>query len=186
MSSNSSDNELLFRERQQFRQWWIWFVLFPLALFLIGLFAHVMTKQLLLGTPVGDKPLSDIVLLLVGVVTIFVALGLIVVVYRASLTILVDGEGVQINFSPIVRRQLVRYEDMVSCRKCVLPSARLRGGGGLTVDGARRMLTVGGTTGVELFLLDGETLLLSSKRPQELVHAIQTGLSAHQDRLSDS
>ncbi len=183
MSRIPTDDDFIFSECQQFRQWWVWCVLFPLALFLIGFFAHVMFKQLLLGTPVGEKPLSDILLLVVGVATIFVALCLIVVVYRARLTVKVDSEGVHIHFFPIIRKQLVRYEDLLSCRVCTLPSSRLRGGGGLSVDGSRRMLTVGGTVGVELSLLDDEVLVLGSQEPDVLRDAIQDGLVAHRGRL---
>jgi len=178
-----TDDDFIFSESQQFRQWWVWCVLFPLALFLIGFFAHVMFKQLLLGSPVGEKPLSDILLLVVGVATILVALSLIVIVYRARLSVAVDSEGVHIHFPPIMRKQLVRYEDVLSCRVCTLPSSRLRGGGGLSVDGRRRMLTVGGTVGVELLLLDDEILVLGSQEPDVLCDAIQDGLVAHRGRL---
>ncbi|MDH3699491.1 MAG: hypothetical protein OER83_04190 [Flavobacteriaceae bacterium] len=46
---------LLFKERQRFTQWWIWLVLITTAC----LTGYVFMEQIILGNPVGSKPLPD-------------------------------------------------------------------------------------------------------------------------------
>jgi hypothetical protein len=54
--------KLLFHERQRFTQWWIWLPLFGfLAFFLWG-----AVQQLIQGEPWGDNPMSNLGLLLFG------------------------------------------------------------------------------------------------------------------------
>ena len=45
-----------FKEQQQYTQWWLWIILFGIALLpIIGIY-----KQLILGEPFGSKPLPDV------------------------------------------------------------------------------------------------------------------------------
>ena len=48
------DKEVLFTERQRFKQWWLWLILLGVnGLFLFGVF-----KQVIGGQQFGDKPMS--------------------------------------------------------------------------------------------------------------------------------
>ncbi len=49
-----------FKEIQRFTQWWLWLFLLPVAI----LPAYGIHKQLILGQPIGDKPMPNAVLIL--------------------------------------------------------------------------------------------------------------------------
>ena len=71
------NEEILFKERQRFTQWWLWLILLGVnGLFLFGVF-----KQVINGQQFGNNPMSNAALL--------IATGLII-----ALTLLF------INFSP--------------------------------------------------------------------------------------
>ena len=49
------DKEILYTERQRFKQWWLWLILLGVnGLFLFGVF-----KQVIGGQQFGDKPMSN-------------------------------------------------------------------------------------------------------------------------------
>ena len=60
------NNEILFTERQRFKQWWLWLILLGVN----GLFLYGTIQQLCLGKEFGDKPMSNLGLLLVSGVPI--------------------------------------------------------------------------------------------------------------------
>ena len=58
---------MVFREVQRFSQPWLWgLILLPTCLGCIGLFGWGMVQQLVLGRPWGDRPMSDVALLVVS------------------------------------------------------------------------------------------------------------------------
>ncbi len=175
----------LFHEVQRFRQPWVWVILVPIALGLIGFFTHVLLKQLVFGVPVGEKPLSDALLLAIGVVTFVVTLGLIIGLYKARMVVDVTDMGVAVQFFPLFHRQTLGFEEIERCDLCSLPSIRARGGGGVQLFGAQRMITVRGDQGIELVLRDEGTLVLGSQRASELLSAIQRGLDAYRSTFDD-
>jgi hypothetical protein len=179
------EGKTLFHEVQRFRQPWVWVILVPIALALIGFFAHVLLKQLVFGVPVGEKPLSDALLLAIGVVTFVVTLGLIIGLYKARMVVDVTDMGVAVQFFPLFHRQTLGFEEIERCTLCSLPSMRARGGGGVQLFGTQQMITVRGHEGVEIVLRDGGTLVLGSQQASVLLSAIQYGLDAYRSTFDD-
>ena len=54
-----------FKESQKFTQWWLWLII--LSINILPLFG--IYKQIILGEPFGDKPVSDVGLFLLLVLT---------------------------------------------------------------------------------------------------------------------
>ena len=56
-----------FKEKQKFTQWWLWLFLIGFGLFQVyGLF-----KQLIIGEDFGDKPMSDIGLIIFTIASVW-------------------------------------------------------------------------------------------------------------------
>ena len=176
---------ILFHEVQRFRQPWIWAILVPIALALIGYFTHVLLKQLVFGLPGDEPPLSDTLLLAIGVVTFLITLGLIVGLYKARMVVDVTALGVIVRFPPLFERQTLGFEEMERCGLCSLPSISARGGGGVQLTGTQQLITVRGNDGVEIVLRDGGTLVLGSQQAEELLSALQSGLNAYRSSFDD-
>ncbi|MCL0079845.1 hypothetical protein M1O18_02960 [Dehalococcoidia bacterium] len=52
----NKDGNMIFQEVQKFRQWWLWLILLPSCMLLVGLFGYGMIEQLIFGQPWGDDP----------------------------------------------------------------------------------------------------------------------------------
>ncbi len=87
-----------FKEDQGFRQWWLWLIVLLVALLpLYGVY-----KQLVLGVPFGDKPLSDTGL----IVFAGMMLALVALFYFVKLTLIIDKEGVFMRLFPFTKRMI--------------------------------------------------------------------------------
>ena len=79
------NEESLFTERQRFKQWWLWLILLGTN----GLFLFEVFKQVIGGQQFGDKPMSNVGLLIATGLTIL--LTLLFVNFRLDTTIKKDG-----------------------------------------------------------------------------------------------
>ncbi len=85
----TSDNDILFYEKQQFRQWWIWLLLAGInAPFVAG-----VIKQIGMGQPFGDKPMSNANLICATATIVLLTIFLLSI--RLETTIKPDGIYVQ-------------------------------------------------------------------------------------------
>ncbi|MCL0060512.1 DUF6141 family protein [Dehalococcoidia bacterium] len=169
----NKDGNMIFQEVQKFRQWWLWLILLPSCMLLVGLFGYGMIEQLVFGQPWGDDPMSDTVLLIVGGFFIALGAGLIWLFYTAKLITEVRSDGLYIRLFPLhfsflriplenLKRYEVRtYSPIKECR-----------GWGIRSYRSGKAYNVSGNRGVALEFLDGRPILIGSQRPEELAKAI--------------
>src|SRR5690606_32273006 len=87
-----------FKEEQKFTQWWLWLILIPVGILpIFGIY-----KQLILGDKFGDKPMSDLELV---ILTIFI-FSLIGLFFIMKLKTSIDKNGIQMSFFPFVRKKV--------------------------------------------------------------------------------
>jgi len=55
-----------FREEQRFRQMWIWLLILPVCVGVIGFFGWAMVEQLVQDRPVGNQPMPDLMLMIMN------------------------------------------------------------------------------------------------------------------------
>ena len=169
------DNAVRFREIQRFRQKWLLIGLVSVSLCLLIPFGFGMIKQLISGYPWGNRPMSDKALSIVGPIIILIGIGLPLLFYKMKLLTEVRENGVYINFVPL-SRQTVLFESIVSCEVRMYRPMRDYGGWGVRYGRAGKAYNVSGNRGVQLKLSSGKGLLIGSQRPEELAHAIQSGM----------
>src|SRR5436305_1977781 len=106
--AGSGGSGLLFKESQRFSQWWIWLLL----LFVNGLIIYGTVAQVAGGTPFGEKPASDVLLI---AVMIFVLL-LTLLFYSMQLRTEVRDDGLHVQFFPIHRKpRIYTWDSMAKC-----------------------------------------------------------------------
>ena len=164
-----------FREIQRFGQKWLQFGVAAVSLGLIIPFGYGMVKQVVLGSPWGNRPMSDAALLIVGPIVILMGIGLFLLFHKMKLITEVKADGVYINFVPLAR-QTLRFEDIVSCEVRTYKPLREYGGWGVRFGRDGKAYNVTGNRGVQLKLSNGKGLLIGSQRPEELAQAIQAGM----------
>lgn len=159
----TSDNDILFSEKQQFRQWWIW-------LLLVGLnapFAAGVIKQIGLGQPFSDDPMTNTQLICA---TITVAL-LTIFIFSIRLETQIRPDGIYVQFYPFHFKY--RYYSWSSLRKSYVrqysPLGEY-GGWGLRLGGFGngKAFNISGNKGLQLEFTTGEKLLIGTNKPEEL------------------
>ncbi len=161
-----------FVETQSFRQWWLFVLLLPIIAGSIVFVCYLSWTQFLMGEPIGDRPMPD--LLLVFFIVIVVLSGVVVPlgVLFARLVVRVNAISLAISFWPLAKKA-VRISEIGSFGATDYKAVREYGGWGIKhgKDG-RWAYSVSGNRGVFIDLTDGRKWLIGSQRAEELVEAI--------------
>jgi hypothetical protein len=157
----------IYREVQQFRQVWIWVIVFVLA----GLVWYATVKQLLLHRPFGNRPMPDIPLVIFWFIF---GIGLPALFFFGQLVTEVRDDGIYIRFFPFhwtFRR--IAFTEVKQCKVRTCRPIREYGGWGIRYGCKGKAYNVSGDRGVQIELLNGKRLLIGSQRAEELWRAIQ-------------
>lgn len=139
----------LFRERQQFRQPWVWALLGGVALFM-----------LVLG------PLAWGGLVVVGVVA--------VLLYSLRLETEVRPDGIHFRMRPLHRSfRRIAWADIERCESKEYSPLREFGGWGIRWAPGKVAYNVSGNQGVWIERTDERAVLIGSQRPAEFLRAIE-------------
>lgn len=157
---------VLFREVQYFRQSWLWLVV--LLPTILAWWAFV--RQIMGGKPVGDNPAPDWAVWLIWVLF---GLGLPLFFGLLRMVVEVTSEELVIHYRPLARRR-IPLADIVKLDTRRYNAIKEYGGWGIKGWSREKMAyNVSGSEGVELRLQDGRTILVGSRRPEELLAAIR-------------
>jgi hypothetical protein len=129
--------------------------------------------QLILGEPVGNRPLPDWGLILANVFILLVGVLVPVAVMTFKLRVAVSPDRLTVDYGILARNQ-APVSDIERAEAVDYRPIRDYGGWGLrsSFRSGRRAYTVSGSRGVEVDLVDGRRWLIGSQRPVELVRAI--------------
>ncbi|WP_343626389.1 hypothetical protein [Flavobacterium lindanitolerans] len=162
------DNEILFTERQRFKQWWLWFILLGIN----GLFLFGVIKQVVGGEPYGDKPMSNTGLIITTALTVF--LTFLFVSFR--LETIIRKDGIYVRFFPFhLKFRHYAWETLTkSYVRQYAPIAEY-GGWGLRYGfmGKGKALNVSGNKGLQLEFTDNKKLLIGTNKPDELTEILK-------------
>lgn len=88
-----------FQETQRFNQWYLWLPLTALGCFPI----FAIYQQIIMGQPVGDKPMSDLGLILFSlfVIVLLLFFGML------KLETQIDEQGISITFFPLTKKRII-------------------------------------------------------------------------------
>ena len=166
------DEEPIYREIQQFRQKWIWALVFLSLALLVVVLGYGMVKQLILGRPWGNRPMSDGMLAVVGLFVLVCGVGAPLLLYVLRLATEVRAEGLYVRFFPF-RARVIRFTDIEHCEARTYRPIIEYGGWGIRWGLRGRAYNVSGNRGVQLVLAGGRRLLIGSQRPDELAEVIR-------------
>ena len=156
-----------FWEQQRIKVWWIWLAVVVPAVVM----ASIFVEQIVHGRPHGEHPGPD---WLVWLLSIFLCVLVPALLLVLELTITVDDAGVHIRYFPFVRR-VIPFSEIRACRAREYRPIREFGGWGIRTGlGKKSAYNASGNLGVELYLHDGRSIMLGSRRPEELAAALRT------------
>lgn len=157
-----------YREVQRFRQPWLWSILL-LPSVVAG---YVFFRQVVLGHPVGARPLPDP---LARVLLPVLAVGLPGFFALLRLETRLEADRLVVHFFPL-RRRVFPLEALRSAEAVRYRPLADYGGWGIRLGAGGWAYTVSGDAGVRLTLKDGESFLLGSRMADRLAGAVQSRL----------
>jgi len=160
-------NEILFTERQKFKQWWLWLILLGInGLFLFGVF-----KQVIGGQQFGGKPMSNLGLLFATGLTIL--LTILFVSFRLDTTIRKDG--IYVRFFPFhLKFKHYTWDSLTKSFVRQYSPLTEYGGWGLRIGlfGKGTAFNVSGDKGLQLEFINKKKLLIGTNKPDELTETL--------------
>ena len=161
-----------FKEEQYFRQPWLWIVI----LFFPGFSLYGIYEQVILGNPIGDKPLSD-----EGVISfsILVGLGLPVLFWFMKLKLRVSQQGLHYQFFPVhFKERLIPFEDISRYKARTYSPLKEFGGWGIRFGFESKAYNVKGDKGLQLELTNGRKVLFGTQDHKGLEKAMKKAQKA--------
>jgi len=164
-----------FVEIQQFRQIWIWALILPVSLFLLGHFGVGVIEPLFFGEPEEYSPTA--LAIIARSMSLLIGLGLPILAYKIKMISEVKDDGIDIYFYPF-KHEWIPFESIINFEARTYNALKEYGGWGIRTGLNGKAYNVSGNSGVQLELAGGEKLLIGSQRSDELARVIQ----ANQDK----
>lgn len=162
------NKEILFRETQKFRQWWLWLILMGInGLFLFGVFMQVIGEQ-----KFGDKPMSDSQLIIATIFTIILTL----LFASIRLETIIKNDGIYVQFFPLhLKFKHYSWERLTKSYIRQYSAISEYGGWGLRIGifGKGNAYNVSGDDGLQLEFIDNKRLLIGTNKPDDLTQLLQ-------------
>jgi len=169
----------LFEEKQRYTQWWLWLIIGANAVIVIAIFSHALYKQLILGEPWGDKPMSDDGLISISLFVISAMVIMLLVFFNSVLEVVVDKASVSYRYVPLLRKwKRIEREDI---QRYEVKKYFLRGYGVKRDFHGNKTINVKGHIGIELTLGNGNKLLLGTQKPEEFLLALNRMKTRRED-----
>ena len=152
-------------------------LILPLCVGMGGFFAWAMVEQLVRGRPVGNQPMPDLMLMILGPLFILFSAGLLWLMWAARLVTEVRDDGIYIRFHPFQRGfRGFLWEEVESFEACTYRPILEYGGWGIRSSSTGRAYNVSGNTGLQLTFRYGLAggVLIGSQRPEELAMAVES------------
>ena len=160
------DNKILFSERQRFKQIWLWLILLGVN----GLFIFGLTKQVILGHQFGDKPMSNIGLIIVTILTLLLSFLFL----NLRLETNIKSDGIYVRLFPF--HLTFKYYPWDKINQSFVrkynPIGEF-GGWGLRGLGKNRALNVSGDKGIQLVTQDGSKILIGTNKADEATEILK-------------
>lgn len=164
-------NRILFREEQQFRQWWF-IVLVLISLVPSAIFTAYTLIQQIRGIQVGDTPVP--IPFLAAVVVVFVTM--IWVFFTMKLETWIDQEGIHYRFFPMIRKSKLIFKEEIARYEIRTYNALIDYGGwgikGSILSRKGKAYNVSGNKGLQLYLKNGKKVLFGTQKPQAIEYAM--------------
>jgi hypothetical protein len=157
------NNEVLFKEQQRFKQWWIWLIL----ILINGLFVFGIIKQVVWGEQFGDNPMSNLGLCVGFGMTVLFSLFLI----SLRLDTIIKNDGVYVRFFPFhLKFKRYAWETLTKLSVRDYSPIKEYGGWGVrfSLFGKGTAYNVSGNKGLQLEFTSGKKLLIGTNNSEQL------------------
>ncbi len=168
-------NKTLFKEEQQFRQWWNLLVVLASIVLGVGFSLYALYQQVIVGKQVGNSPAPNAVLAILIVFLLF----FLWVYLRLKLEVWIDNLGIHYRFFPLIcKERIISFAEIKKYE--IRRYSPLRNYGGWGIKRSLRWgraYNVSGNIGLQLYLKNGKKILFGTQKPQAMIYAIDAAMS---------
>jgi hypothetical protein len=161
------NQEILFSEKQKFKQWWLLAILLSInALFMFG-----VCKQVILGQQFGDKPMSDVGLLTITGLFLLAT----ILIFTSRLDTIIKSDGIYVRFFPFhLTFKHYKWNSLTKSFVREYSPITEYGGWGLRLGlfGKGTAFNVSGNEGLQLEFNGHKKLLIGTNKPEELTETL--------------
>ncbi|MDR1221740.1 MAG: hypothetical protein LBL07_02520 [Tannerella sp.] len=155
------NSEVIYYERQHFKQWSLWLLMGGInAIFITG-----CVKQLFLGHPFGNNPMSDTALIIVSA-SMFLLTALL---FYMTLNTVINKEGIYVWFHPVqFRKKYFSWEEIERVYIRKYSPVREYGGWGNRIGFGGKSgsaYNMYGNIGLQIILKNSNKLLIGTSNP---------------------
>ena len=155
-------NKVSFHEKQKVRQWWVWLIVTGINI----LFLYGFVQQMILGQPLGNKPIDNTILIFLTIMVLFFFLLLI----SCSLKTRITSERIYVKYFPFHWVYKSYKRDSLKNIKIIKhdPLREFGGWGIRTGFFCKKMVfNISGTYGILLEFKDGKKIIIGTQKPEE-------------------
>jgi len=176
-------NKILFKETQQFRQWW-WIVLILASTVPIMVFSiYALYQQTINGIQVGDSPAPNGVL-------IFLPFFMVIMIwfsFAMKLEVWIDQDGIHYRFFPMIYKNKIISKEEIQRFEIRKYNPILEYGGwgtkGSFLSKKGKAFNVSGNIGLQLYLTNGKKVLFGTQRSQAIIYAMDEMMKQKHNQL---
>ena len=173
------DNQLLFREDQQFRSPLLWIPLLGVTAFCCGTVLWMISRQVIQDIPFGEDAMSNGRMLVLGGLVILLNVALLAFIASMKLQTEVTTAGLFLRFLPLQRKtRLIDMDGVTAVSSVQYRPAMEYGGWGIRYGRNGRAYNVTGNLGVRIDYDNGQHLLIGTRHPDTLKEAIDQMMAA--------
>lgn len=162
------ENELLFSEKQRFKQWWLWAILIGVNALMLSL----VFTQIVNGRIIGDKPATNSQLITGAAISLLITIFILSI----RLDTQIKTDGIYVKFFPL--QTSFRFFTWNSLQKCYVrkysPIAEYGGWGWrLGLFGKGVCYNISGNQGLQLVFMNGKKLLIGTQKPEAVTEVVK-------------
>ena len=151
-----------FTEKQKFTQWWIWLILIGLSIIPI----YGIYEQLIIGNPVGNKPVSDTGMI---ILSIFI-FSFIYFNWYMTLITEINSDGIKMRFVPFVKKT-IKWSELKSIK---IVNYGFVGYGIRLGSKYGTVYNINGNKGLAIELKNGKKYVIGTQKEIELNNTLNT------------
>ena len=168
LKTSIMQDEVLFSEKQRFRQFWLWIILLCMNVYLIDR----TVRELLMAEQFGGIPMSDSGLIISTALSLLVTL----LIALTRLDTIIKPDGIYVRFFPFhLKFRQYPWDSIAQVFVREYKPISEYGGWGyrLGLFGKGKAFNVYGNQGIQLVFTNGSKLLIGTNRPDEVREALE-------------
>lgn len=162
------DPNVVFTEKQKFRQWWVILMLSGL----IALIAYAIISQLFMGKTFGQNPMNNFGLILTALFVLL--LSVLILIIRLETHI--SSEGIKVRFFPFHSKfRKFSWDEISQCYVREYAPIGEFGGWGLRFGffGQGNAWNVAGNKGLQIEFKNRKKLLIGTQKPELMTETLE-------------